>query len=197
VPSIALISWQGPRSERLDELLLAHATIGGAGPGRRWRTTQLNWALMLRLAGEFQGYCRELHDAAVEAFIRRAAPGNRALRDVLRLWLVGNRQLDRGNAQPKSLGADFGRFGLTFWTTMVSLEPLTSVRQGHLERLNKARNAIAHDLAADLAKLAADGYPMTLRTFRRWRRALDGLASTMDQVVGTHLGALFGRAAPW
>ena len=31
-----------------------------AAAGRRWQTEQLNWALILRLAAEFQGFARDL-----------------------------------------------------------------------------------------------------------------------------------------
>ena len=36
-------------------------------PARRKATEQLNWALALRLAGEFQGFARDLHDEATIA----------------------------------------------------------------------------------------------------------------------------------
>lgn len=68
VPSDAHADWIGQRQARLAELFAAHATIGGSGRGRRWRTSQLNWALTLRIAGEFQGYARDLHTLAVGHF---------------------------------------------------------------------------------------------------------------------------------
>ena len=84
VPSMALASWRSDRQQRLDELLAAHQTVGGAGPGRRWRTRELNWALTLRLAGEFQGFARHLHDLAVDHFVATLAGGNTQLADTLR-----------------------------------------------------------------------------------------------------------------
>lgn len=93
----------------IDELLAAHATVGGTGRGRRWRTAQLNRSLVLVLAAEFQGFARELHDAAVQTFARWSAGGNEALERVLEVRLTEGRQLDRGNAQPGSLGSDYGR----------------------------------------------------------------------------------------
>lgn len=56
--SAALTSWRTDRAARLDRLVAAHAAVGGAGPGRRWVTEELNHALILRLASEFQGFAR-------------------------------------------------------------------------------------------------------------------------------------------
>jgi hypothetical protein len=56
------MTWRKERSERLDELLHAHQSVGGPSRGRRWRTATLNEALLLRLAAEFQGFARDLHD---------------------------------------------------------------------------------------------------------------------------------------
>jgi hypothetical protein len=60
--SVALQAWRSTRANRLDRLQSAHTAIGGSGPGRRWLTEELNHALILRLAAEFQGFARELHD---------------------------------------------------------------------------------------------------------------------------------------
>lgn len=193
----ALGRWQTDRAGRIDQLIDAHAVIGGAGPGRRWRTEQVNWALILRLAGEFQGFARDLHDEAVDFFATSAAPANPALAQQTRSLLTRNRQLDKGNAQPSSLGADFGVFGMLLWNDLRAADRWTENRHVHLEQLNRARNAIAHDLAGELAQLRSEGYPCTLKNVRRSRSALDGLASTMDAAVSSYLATLFGGANPW
>lgn len=59
--SAALAGWQEERAERLAQLVDAHQSVGGSGPGRRVGTEQLNWALILRVASEFQGFARQLH----------------------------------------------------------------------------------------------------------------------------------------
>ena len=197
MPSAALIEWRTTRAIRLDDLLGIHATLSGPGPGRRWRTEQINWSTTLRLAGEFQGFARDLHTISVDVFADLASAGNGALRDVVSTALTLNRQLDRGNAQPSSLGADFGRLGLEFWTALAARDGRTPVRQTHLERLNDARNAITHSRPAELRALASVGYPITLRTIRTWRSALSSLATTMDRELSEHLGSLFGRPEPW
>jgi hypothetical protein len=197
MPSAALLEWNRTRAERLDELFDIHATIGGSGRGRRWRTQQINWSITLRLSGEFQGFARDLHTLASDQFASWACVGNAAATSVTAAALTRNRQLDRGNAQPSALGSDFGRLGLSFWTALSTRDQRTVVRQAHLERLNEARNAIAHSRQDELLKLEAAGYPITLPTLRRWRRTLGALATTMDLVLADHLATLFARGRPW
>jgi hypothetical protein len=195
--SAALGRWRNDRAARLDELIDAHTRIGGAGPGRRTETQQINWALILRLAGEFQGFCRELHDEAADHFAANSAGANLVLRQQLRTILTRDRSLDHGNAHAGSLGKDFGVFGLLLWANVATLDRHGPSRQTQLDRLNRARNAIAHDLRGELESLRSEGYPTTLRTVDRWRSALDGLATTMDTVVGSYLATLFRGPRPW
>jgi len=197
VPSTALATWRADRQQRLDELLAAHQTVGGAGPGRRWRTRELNWALTLRLAGEFQGFARDLHDLAVDFFVDVVSGGNVDLADVLRERTTTNRQLDRGNAQPGSLGSDFALLGLPLWPALQHADSRASDWGPSLERLNRARNAIAHADADTLDLLRRQGHPVTLAAVRAWRRDLDRLAVTMDDVVSAYLDRLLGHGRPW
>lgn len=197
MPSNALSVWHTTRTERLDELLAAHGTVGGTGRGRRWRTEELNSALILRLAAEFQGFARDLHDIAADTFAMWASPTNAAVQDAIRNLLRENRQLDRGNAQPSALGSDFGRFGFQLWPALAGRTRRSDVFNQSLERLNTARNGIAHADDAKLAELAADGFPIILATFRRWRGHLDALAGNLDAEVAARLGSLFGQPQPW
>ena len=144
MPSAALIEWQTTRSTMLDELHAIHSTVGGTAPGRRWRTQQINWAIILRLAGEFQGFARDLHTLSTDCLADWSCGGNQAARRIVAATLTLNRQLDRGNAQPASLGSDFGRLGLDFWTSLTARDSRTPSRQTHLERLNAMRLLIAN-----------------------------------------------------
>jgi hypothetical protein len=65
------------------------------------------------LASQFQGFCRDLHSECVDHFLAAIAPA--ALRSLVRAEFTRGRHLDRGNAQPSSLGADFGRLGIDLW----------------------------------------------------------------------------------
>jgi hypothetical protein len=197
VPSTAYLAWFGHRQARIDQLLAAHRTIGGPGPGRRWRTEQLNWALTLRLAGEFQGFARELHDVAVDHLVTVVAGGNPGLANVLRGGMTARRHLDRGNATPPTLREDYRRLGLQLWPDLQAASPRAPTWNRNLTALNEARNAIAHADESRLLALRAQGYPMTLTTVRQWKRNLDGLVRAMDDVVGVYLGSLLGTGSPW
>jgi hypothetical protein len=197
VPSTACLAWFGHRQARIDQLLAAHRTMGGSGPGRRWRTEQLNWALTLRLAGEFQGYARELHDVAVDHLVAVVAGGNTGLANVLRAGMTARRQLDRGNASPATLEEDYFRLGLRLWPDLQAASFRVPAWKASLAALNEARNAIAHADEGKLIGLRARGYPITLTTVHRWNTSLDGLVRTMDDVVGAYLGRLLGTGSPW
>lgn len=197
VASDALTEWRRSRAKRLDELFEAHRRVGGSGAGRRTETEQINWALVLRLAGEYQGFVRDLHDEAVATFSVWAARGNSDLERTLRTLLTLGRKLDRGNARPEAIGEDFGRFGIGWWPALRTRDKRTEKRQSQLEQLNRARNAIAHARLDELTVLRNEGSPITLATIRVWRDSLNGLAVTMDGVLAERLGVLFGRPTPW
>ena len=191
--SEALADWRGDRAARLDELVGAHMRIGGSASGRRWQTEQLNWALILRLAAEFQGFARELHDLGARAL---AVGSNGTMAGIVQRSLVLNRDLDRGNAHPAALGSDFGRFGIEWWPQLKRRDARTARRQHHLELLNRARNAIVHSRPAELEQVGREGHRATLATVRRWRSGLDGLAVTMDRVLASDVASLLGGPEP-
>jgi hypothetical protein len=181
----------------LNELFDAHQSVGGTGAGRRTQTEQINWALVLRLAAEFQGFARDLHAEGVEFFAGQAAPGNDPLRAVLMDLLGLGLRLDRGNADPGSLGDAFNRFGFQLWVALETRDRRTVHRQQHLLRLNRARNAIAHARMDEIAALRSEGFPLTLATVRVWRTALNGLAVTLDVELAVQLSRLFAGPRPW
>jgi hypothetical protein len=195
--SSALTTWHGDRAARVAELLSAHTRIGGVRPGRRVGTRQINWALTLRLAGEFQGFARDLHDLAVDHLVTTLSPTNPALRAMLLASLTRDRDLDKGNAHPGSLGRDFGRLGFELWPALEAKDVRAPRWNSDLSVLNRARNAIAHAQDQKLVQLEGQGYPMQLKTIRQWRRSLDALAGCMDQVVADSLAVLLGTPAPW
>jgi len=203
--SRALTEWTTERVTRLRELYDAHKSIEGAGPGRRWRTTQLNRMLVMALCAEFQGYARDLHDEGTEEFVRQSSllgPAQPTLFNpkhvsVIRPLLSTNRRLDKANPDVGGLGEDFGRFGSSWWIDLAGHDSRTPSRQDHLSRLMKARNGIAHADEAKIQELRDDGYPITLDTVRKWHSAMHGLAQTMDAVLAGHLQSVFGGSRPW
>ena len=195
--SRALVTWRIERSRRLDDLLHAHQSVGGPARGRRWRTATLNEALMLRLAAEFQGFARDLHEQACEVFASWIAPLNPDVQWVVRNQLACGRELERGNAHPGSIGGDFGRFGFDVWPALATRDRRTERYNRSLRLLNEARNGIAHADEGRLFKLRAEGFPLVLDTCRRLRHDLDGLAASLDGETASQLGRLFERQEPW
>jgi hypothetical protein len=191
MPSTSYRRWRTVRRAALDLVESAHATIHGTGPGRREATRQLNHGYVVLLAAEFQGFCRELHTEAVALFAstipalqRTAVIDNFAL----------NRQLDRGNANPGSLGSDFGRLGLDWWDAIDNLDPNGPVLRRELELMNQWRNAIAHN-DFDPKRL---GGTMRLKfsMVRNWRRVCNRLTRAFDHVLANHLVTMTGQQ-PW
>ncbi|MFC6088328.1 hypothetical protein Q5530_04395 [Saccharothrix sp. BKS2] len=195
--SAALLQWQSSRKAKLDNLLKAHLAVGGSKAGRRWATEELNHAIILRLASEFQGYCRDLHDEAIQFVVHSTASADPEVRRVLTFSFLAARRLDRGNAEPGALGNDFSLFNVDLWPNLHAHYPTKSSEwRRRLEMLNKARNGIAHDDKKKIADVVAADWPLTLPSVKRWRSGLDGLARGMDHVVNESLRQLLNKA-PW
>ena len=196
MPSDALIRWQSERCAVLDSLEAIHEQITGKKRGRQTATEHLNLALFVRLAAEFQGFCRDLHDDAAIVVADSLAEEYAARIPVLLGALVRGRKLDTGNAGPGNIGNDFGNLGMSLWPDVyVRYRAWGPKWNKVLERLNDVRNAIAHSDNAKLAQVKAT-QPLTLATFRRWRGSLNTAASGFDKVVGAYLRYLTGTA-PW
>lgn len=195
--SAALLDWQTKRAKRLDELMDAHRAMSGSGRGRRWRTQQVNWAIILRLAGEFQGFARDLHDLTVDEFAAQMG-SSPATASVVRTMASSNRGLDRGNAHPKCLAQDFGVFAMQVWPAIEGQWPRATRWKADLDLLNQARNGIAHDDQRKIQVVETAGYPLSrLQTFKRFRSSLDSLARCLDEAVADHCATIFQSPRPW
>lgn len=182
--------WSTRRAATLDELEAAHAAVGGTGPGRRVATQQLNYAYAVLLAAEFQGYCRDLHTEAAEAFVAGLPVGHQQIVvDVL----TGGRRLDRGNANPSTIGADFGRLGFDLWSATDAVADGRALRR-RLDELNAWRNAVAH-ADYDPARLGGT-IRLPLVRVRRWRVNCRRLARLLDVAVGREMLRATG-VRPW
>jgi hypothetical protein len=193
MPSKSLAEWQDHRADALDEIAQAHAAVGGTSRGRRFATQQINRAYAVLLASHFQGFCRDLHSECVDHIITELAPGA-SMVAILRLELTRGRKLDSGNAQPGSLGDDFGRLGIQLWEELYKTDVTHKFRNVTLERLNRWRNAIVHQ-SLDPLRL---GGTTTLRLtqVRAWRNTCNRLAAAFDEVMHTYLQGLTGTS-PW
>jgi hypothetical protein len=193
MPSNSLLIWVDHRAKTLDEIEAAHHAVGGSGRGRRYATQQLNQAYTVMLMSQFQGFCRDLHSEAVDNLVAAVQPSS--VSSVLRGVLIENRALDRGNANAGSLGADFGRLGLSFWKEVNATDARVAKWQARLDVLNDWRNAIAHQ---SFGKVTADGSRAVVFLYevQAWRRMCGALARAFDRVVGAHIGSMLG-SPPW
>lgn len=183
----ALATWNGSRSAGLDRLVDAHRAVAGVGSGRRWITTEINHALIVRLASEFQGFCRDLHDEVALLLVASKLGSDPEFAGIVELLLGNGRKLDRRNANWANVCDDFGRFGVPLADELRDLNPSRySTWIAALDRLNNARNAIVHDDRPKLVEWASIE-PLTLKTFRRWRRVLGAITRGMDEVLRAYL----------
>jgi hypothetical protein len=193
MPSTSYRQWRTLRTAALDEIARAHAAVGGTARGRRYTTQQINRAYTMLLASQFQGFCRDLHSECVDHILGVISPPT-ALARLVRAEFTRGRQLDRGNAQSSSLGADFGRLGIDLWDELASHDPASPSWRADLDVLNEWRNAIAHE---DFTSPRLGGIMnLRLAQVRRWRRACVRLARAMDEVMHQYLQALTG-VPPW
>ncbi|MFB2583488.1 hypothetical protein [Herbiconiux liukaitaii] len=194
--SRALREWDTTRSANLDALVGAHQAVTRGLPGRPSLTTELNHALIARLASELQGFARDLHDQAADALLTEATVPDEHIRAIVRVRMEQGRKLDVGNANAGNLGNDFLRLGLALWPDIHALHPVAG-RHWHdwIEWLNTARNGIAHNDPEKLLTAHVE-HPLTLATFRRARRAVSGFASALDALVEVYLSIRTG-GMPW
>jgi hypothetical protein len=195
MPSAAFANWTSLCLPRLDELERVHRDATGPGPGRRWGTTQFNRNLFVTLVAQFQTYCRDLHDEAVAVHVSNANPRQA---DFLRNLLTQGKKLDFTTPRTDTLGSDFGRLGFGVIDAIKAEGARSKEDLRRLDLLVDFRNAIGHGNEAEIAALTAGGeIDATKTTYRRYRRAIQRLAATMDQVVGTMMAAELGIPAPW
>lgn len=141
MPSHSLVRWNRERHDALDEIEVAHATIGGTERGRRYATQQINYSYAALLSSQFQGYCRDLHSEGVDHIVALAPL---PLQRVLRVEFMWNRSLGKGNPNPGAIGSDFSRLGVDFWAEVYALDSRNDRRRELLQELLDWRNAIAH-----------------------------------------------------
>lgn len=145
------------------------------------------------LAAHFQGFCRDLHTECVDHLLVMIAQPT-PLRTLIRAEFTRGRQLDRGNAQPGSLGADFARLGIDLWARLDTFDSGAATWKMDLDLLNEWRNAIAHE---DFTSRRLSGIiTLRLALVRKWRASCRRLARSMERVMRGHMQFLTGTS-PW
>jgi len=191
MPSNSYRRWIKTQAAALDQMEIAHASVGGTERGRRYSTDQINHAYAILLASQFQGFCRDLHTESAAHLIGALRPP--AMMKIVGGEFARDRKLDKGNANPGNLGNDFNRLGLDFWDEVKQLNPRNSARNRALEMLNDWRNAIAHQ---DFDPVKLGGSTLGLAQVRSWRSACEHLARAFDRVMRNHVRSVTGQA-PW
>ena len=159
---------------------------------------QADMMIIVRLASEFQGFARDLHNEAIEFLVSSAATGSPTLDNVLTIAMTSDRALGKNNAGDDTLDRDFKRIGLNLWSTINTQMPQQGpkLRQS-LRKLIEMRNAIAHDNEAQIIRLESEGFVLQRTVIRDWNTDLDSLVAITDDTVGSYLGALMGVPRPW
>lgn len=190
--SFAFIRWKTERAKKLDDIERAHQAVGGSKRGRRFATEQLNSAYTILLVAQFQGYCRDLYREAVDAFVLKIPL---SIRDIVAKEFLREMQLVRGNATKETIQRDFQSLGIVIWIEAKTYDSRIDLWLARLDRLNKWRNAIAHQ-DFDPVKLSSQKLSVTLPDVQKWRRGCGRLATTLDRVMKVHLTKI-NNQAPW
>ena len=195
VASLAKGTWDIESTARLNELERVHTVVRGPGPGRRWYTEQLNRSLFVALVAQFQVYCRNLHDEAVDVYL---SPIGAPHAEHLRSLLTQGRQLHRQNPRRSVLGSDFGRLGIEIVPILSASGRQATRDLDNLDLLVDFRNAIVHG-DEDAIRGGTNGGHInaTLRSYKQFRGTIARLVSTMDTVVSSHLSTELQISAPW
>jgi hypothetical protein len=192
VTSRALGYWETASSDQLDQIVDAHAAVGGKKRGRRYATAQINSAYVVLLSAAFQRFCRDLHSESINALLGGLNPAQ-GLETVLIAIAVHGRQLDSRNPTRDTISRDFAPLGLRVLDAVKRSRRGNDKRLETLQRMNEWRNAIAHQ-SFDRRKLVPG--KLHLKTVGMWRRQCAILARDLDAVMYAHLTGLVG-SPPW
>ncbi|WP_143031627.1 hypothetical protein [Actinacidiphila guanduensis] len=194
--SLALTDWNNSRRGKITLLWNLHSQLSGP-QSAAWHAEAALAMVLQRMATEFQGFARGLHDEATEVFVRHVAAGSTNLETILRERMTADRALNKGNAHDDAVKRDFSRLGLTFWPTMQAADKRANTWEKELRKIVEMRNGVAHDDTGKILRLNGDGYNLDVPTLQSWHKMLDELCVCMDDVVGTYLSALLGIQRPW
>lgn len=193
MPSDALIAWQTVRLPRLHDFESDCLHLQSLHPANPDRVQDHIRSYVILLSSEFQDYCRDLHTECTDRLVDAVHPI--ALHAVLRNECVYGRKLDTGNPNPGTLGADFNRYLIDFWSEILARDAANHpARRDRPSLLNVWRNAIAHH-NYDPAQLGGTTM-LTIAPVQLWRTDCDILASVFDDVMRNHLQTILGQS-PW
>lgn len=162
------------RLSDVDQLMAAHAAVGGAEPGRRFDVEGLNRAAVLMLSAHLEGYLEDVMAEALDALNEQLNP----------------KPLTRGfhNPRPDYIDKLFAFIGMDKPSRSISWQRASnqSVRV-NLEKLVQTRNRIAH---------GATGVRVYKNEVTSLRKYVEGFAQRFDGLVRNQVHTLTG-AHPW
>ena len=184
MPSAALLKWQNERLPSLAHVDAQCAASVAAVPPNITLIDENYRGYVLLLAAHFQGFCRDLHTECAQIIASKVRP---SLEILFQSQFSARRELDRGNANAKSIIEDFSRFGFSMKTELNGIVGAAALK-ADLHTLNEWRNAAAHHNTT----LPAGG-PLTVPLIQGWRNSCNSLATALDHIQYTKLKARLRR----
>ncbi len=181
MPAHALERWQSLTAHRLAVL---HRALDHAAPEQLADADardQAAQAFVIMLAAHFQGFCRDLHNECAAEISRYAQSHLPHVAPFVQSRFSEGRKLNQGAANSSTIGSDFGRFTVSFWTLSAVQDPAAAEARRDLDELAELRNALAHQ---DFGRTPDKQPPrFGAEDIRRWWLACDVLASAMDAAM--------------
>jgi hypothetical protein len=187
MPSAALLKWQNTRLPNLSHVDAQCAASAAAVPANLALIDENYRGYVLLLAAHFQGFCRDLHTECAQII---ASKVRLSLEILIQSQFSARRELDRGNANAKSIIEDFSRFGFDMKTQLDGIAGAAGLK-ADLHTLNAWRNAAAHHNTS-----LPPGGPLTVPLIQGWRNSCGSLAAALDNILYTQLKARL-RRQPW
>jgi hypothetical protein len=113
MPSAALQKWQNERLPSLAQVDTQCTASVATVPANLALIDENYRGYVLLLAAHFQGFCRDLHTECAQIIASKVRP---SLEILFQSQFSSRRELDRGNANAKSIIEDFSRFGFSMNT---------------------------------------------------------------------------------
>lgn len=187
MPSASLTKLQQTRLSSLSHIEAQCAACVASAPPNIPLIDENLRGYVLLLAAHFQGFCRDLHTECAQII---ASKVRKSLEILFQTQFTARRELDRGNANAKSIIEDFNRFDFAMKAQLNGIVGASALKKS-LYELNEWRNAAAHHNTA----LPTSG-PLAVPLIRGWHNACDSLATAMDRILYTQVKAQL-RRQPW
>lgn len=187
----------GPRAAALQVLEEAHAHTGNvSGRGRGLDISKpLAHAYVIGVVSEFQGFTRDLHDLMVQRLVS-ASGADPGLVPILTEGLTAGRGIDRGNADLRTIKADFARVGMTPLDLSTYNPRWGAGDSAEFPHVFRLRNVLAHGNERRLRALRGEGVQDTVTWARRRLPVLNRVGKSLDHLVWDYLQRIIG-GNPW